>query len=39
MIYQGENLSVDYIENGIAHLVFNAAGSVNKLNIDRKSVV
>lgn len=33
MIYQGENLSVDYIENGIAHLVFNAAGSVNKLNI------
>ncbi|MUJ26565.1 fatty acid oxidation complex subunit alpha FadB [Aliivibrio fischeri] len=33
MIYQGENLSVDYIEPGIAHLVFNAKGSVNKLNL------
>ncbi|MGF1804304.1 fatty acid oxidation complex subunit alpha FadB [Aliivibrio sifiae] len=33
MIYQGENLSVDYIESGIAHLVFNATGSVNKLNL------
>ncbi|MCL4139014.1 UNVERIFIED_CONTAM: hypothetical protein GTU68_037778 [Idotea baltica] len=33
MIYQGENLSVDYIESGIAHLVFNATGNVNKLNL------
>ncbi len=33
MIYQDENLSVDYIEPGIAHLVFNASSSVNKLNL------
>ena len=32
MIYQGETLSVSYLEHGIAELRFNAPGSVNKLD-------
>lgn len=32
MIYQGENLRVDIIEPGIAELVFDAPGSVNKFD-------
>lgn len=32
MIYQGANLSVDYLQDGIAELCFDAAGSVNKLD-------
>ncbi|MGL5037769.1 MAG: enoyl-CoA hydratase-related protein, partial [Aeromonas sp.] len=32
MIYQGETLSVSYLENGIAELRFDAPGSVNKLD-------
>ncbi|MEL6115591.1 fatty acid oxidation complex subunit alpha FadB [Photobacterium sp. SP02] len=36
MIYQGETLSVSYLEDGIAEINFNAPGSVNKL--DRKTL-
>ncbi len=36
MLYQGETLSVDWLEDGIAELVFDAPGSVNKL--DTKTV-
>ncbi|WP_113906715.1 fatty acid oxidation complex subunit alpha FadB [Aliidiomarina celeris] len=32
MIYQGDNLSVDIIEQGIAELKFDAQGSVNKFD-------
>lgn len=32
MIYQGENLHVDFIEDGIAELQFDAPGSVNKFD-------
>lgn len=32
MLYQGETLSLNWLEDGIAELVFNAAGSVNKLD-------
>ena len=32
MIYQGETLSVRYLEHGIAELRFDAPGSVNKLD-------
>lgn len=32
MIYQGTNLSVDFIEPGIAEILFNAPGSVNKFD-------
>ncbi|GAA3697788.1 fatty acid oxidation complex subunit alpha FadB [Oceanisphaera sediminis] len=32
MIYQGEALSVEIVEGGIAELCFNSKGSVNKLN-------
>jgi enoyl-CoA hydratase/carnithine racemase len=32
MIYQGETLSVSYLEHGIAELRFDAPGSVNKLD-------
>ncbi len=32
MLYQGETLSLDWLEDGIAELVFNAPGSVNKLD-------
>ncbi|MBV1840047.1 fatty acid oxidation complex subunit alpha FadB [Photobacterium ganghwense] len=33
MIYQGETLSVSYLEDGIAELNFNAPGSVNKFDL------
>ncbi|WP_318424446.1 fatty acid oxidation complex subunit alpha FadB [Photobacterium leiognathi] len=33
MIYQGETLSVSYLEDGIAELSLNAQGPVNKFNI------
>lgn len=33
MIYQGETLSVDYLEDGIAELNLNAPSSVNKFDI------
>ena len=36
MLYQGETLSLDWLEDGIAELVFDAPGSVNKL--DTKTV-
>lgn len=32
MIYQGENLHVDFIEDGIAEIQFDAPGSVNKFD-------
>ncbi|MBK0004130.1 fatty acid oxidation complex subunit alpha FadB [Erwinia sp. S38] len=32
MLYQGETLSLYWLEDGIAELVFNAPGSVNKLD-------
>ena len=32
MIYQGETLTVSYLEHGIAELRFDAPGSVNKLD-------
>ncbi|RUO30885.1 fatty acid oxidation complex subunit alpha FadB [Aliidiomarina sedimenti] len=32
MIYQGENLHVDFVEDGIAELQFDAPGSVNKFD-------
>ena len=32
MIYQGETLTVSYLEDGIAELRFDAPGSVNKLD-------
>ncbi|WP_075183452.1 fatty acid oxidation complex subunit alpha FadB [Pantoea sp. 1.19] len=32
MLYQGDNLSLDWLSDGIAELTFNAAGSVNKLD-------
>jgi len=32
MLYQGETLYLDWLEEGIAELVFNAPGSVNTLN-------
>lgn len=32
MIYQGDNLNVDYIESGIAQITFDAPGSVNKFD-------
>ncbi|WP_411705337.1 fatty acid oxidation complex subunit alpha FadB [Edaphovirga cremea] len=32
MLYQGETLHVDWLEDGIAELVFDAPGSVNKLD-------
>ena len=32
MLYQGETLSLDWLEDGIAELVFDAPGSVNKLD-------
>lgn len=32
MLYQGDTLSLDWLEDGIAELVFNAPGSVNKLD-------
>ncbi|UJF19316.1 fatty acid oxidation complex subunit alpha FadB [Vibrio sp. SS-MA-C1-2] len=33
MIYQGETITVSYLEEGIAELSFNSPGSVNKLDI------
>ncbi len=33
MIYQGETLSISYLEDGIAELSLNAQGPVNKFNI------
>lgn len=36
MLYQGETLSLDWLEDGIAELVFDTPGSVNKL--DTKTV-
>lgn len=33
MIYQGDTLTVSYLEDGIAELNFNAPGSVNKLDL------
>ncbi len=36
MLYQGETLSLDWLDDGIARLVFDAPGSVNKL--DTKTV-
>nr|WP_318384866.1 fatty acid oxidation complex subunit alpha FadB [uncultured Enterobacter sp.] len=32
MLYKGDNLYLDWLEDGIAELVFSAAGSVNKLD-------
>ncbi len=32
MLYQGDTLSLDWLDDGIAELVFNAPGSVNKLD-------
>lgn len=32
MLYQGETLQLHWLDNGIAELVFNASGSVNKLD-------
>lgn len=32
MLYQGDTLSLDWVDEGIAELVFNAPGSVNKLD-------
>jgi 3-hydroxyacyl-CoA dehydrogenase / enoyl-CoA hydratase / 3-hydroxybutyryl-CoA epimerase / enoyl-CoA isomerase len=32
MLYQGETLQLHWLDNGIAELVFNAPGSVNKLD-------
>ncbi|MCU5772161.1 fatty acid oxidation complex subunit alpha FadB [Erwiniaceae bacterium BAC15a-03b] len=32
MLYQGETLSLDWLDDGIAELVFDAPGSVNKLD-------
>lgn len=32
MLYQGETLSLDWLEDGIAELAFDAPGSVNKLD-------
>lgn len=36
MLYQGENLHVNWLENGIAELVFDAPAAINKL--DTKTV-
>ncbi|MDC8833114.1 fatty acid oxidation complex subunit alpha FadB [Alteromonas gilva] len=36
MIYEGQNLTVGLLDNGIAELVFDAAGSVNKF--DRQTI-
>ena len=33
MIYQGETLSVRYLEDGIAELNLNAPGSINKFDL------
>ena len=32
MLYQGDTLSLDWLDDGIAELVFDAPGSVNKLD-------
>lgn len=32
MIYQGDSIQVQFVEDGIAELQFNAAGSVNKFD-------
>ena len=32
MLYQGDTLHLHWLENGIAELVFDAPGSVNKLD-------
>ena len=32
MLYKGDTLYVDWLEDGIAELVFDAPGSVNKLD-------
>ena len=32
MLYQGDTLTLNWLENGIAELVFDAPGSVNKLD-------
>ncbi len=32
MLYKGDNLYLDWLEDGIAELVFDAPGSVNKLD-------
>ncbi|VTP82400.1 Fatty acid oxidation complex subunit alpha [Leclercia adecarboxylata] len=32
MLYKGDTLYVDWLEGGIAELVFDAPGSVNKLD-------
>ncbi|AUG98515.1 fatty acid oxidation complex subunit alpha FadB [Prodigiosinella confusarubida] len=37
MLYQGENLYVNWLEDSIAELVFSATGSVNKLDIQTVS--
>lgn len=36
MLYQGENLHVNWLEDGIAELVFDAPAAINKL--DTKTV-
>src|SRR5690606_41465657 len=34
MLYKGDTLYVDWLEDGIAELVFDAPGSVNKLDTE-----
>ena len=36
MLYQSENIQADWVKQGIVELVFNASGSINKL--DTKTV-
>ena len=33
MLYKGDTLYLDWLEDGIAELVFDAPGSVNKLTL------
>lgn len=35
MLYQSENIQADWVKQGIVELVFNASGSINKLDTKR----
>ena len=37
MLYKGDTLYLDWLEDGIAELVFDAPGSVNKLDTANRS--
>ena len=36
MLYKGDTLYLDWLEDGIAELVFDAPGSVNKLDVYKR---